>query len=161
LLLELLQTCCSEVIKLSERYDVMDWTIRNSERILITSITIKILACNCIFCPLFIYLYDMKWKILMKQQDFKSDTDQRLSSLNKRKPPTKLGAGMSNHLQKVSVGSQKYGCCLLSEAAIVNRRVTVTPSMHQVHTLALWGAKSVQNDAFLTFQVKHKIYYKI
>jgi hypothetical protein len=26
------------------------------------------------------------------------------------------------------------GCCLLSEAAIANRRVTVAPSMHQVRT---------------------------
>jgi hypothetical protein len=48
------------------------------------------------------------------------------------------------------------GCCLLTEAAIENRRVTVAPSMHQVRTLALWGAKLIQNDPFSTFQAKSK-----
>jgi hypothetical protein len=64
----------------------------------------------------------------MKQQASKSVTDQRLSSLNKRQPPTKLGVGPLNHLQKVRVGNKNMGCCLLSEAAIANRRVTVAPS---------------------------------
>jgi hypothetical protein len=36
-------------------------------------------------------------------------TDQRLNSLNKQQPPTKLGSGPSNHFQKVSVGNQEYG----------------------------------------------------
>jgi hypothetical protein len=31
------------------------------------------------------------------------------------------------------------GCCLLSEAAIANQRVTVAPSMHQIRTLSFPG----------------------
>jgi hypothetical protein len=58
---------------------------------------------------------------LMKQQDSKSVTDQRLSSLNKRKPLTKLGVGLSNHHQKVSVGYQDYG--LLSAERSRNRKL--------------------------------------
>jgi hypothetical protein len=45
----------------------------------------------------------------MKQQASKSVTDQRLSSSNKGKPPTKFGAGPSNHLQQVLIGNQEYG----------------------------------------------------
>jgi hypothetical protein len=44
----------------------------------------------------------------MKQQAFKSVTDQRLNSSNKRQPATKLDAEPSNHLQKVLVGSREY-----------------------------------------------------
>jgi hypothetical protein len=44
----------------------------------------------------------------MKQQAFKSVTEQGLNSSNKRQPPTKHSAGPSNDLQKVLVGSQEY-----------------------------------------------------
>jgi hypothetical protein len=67
---------------------------------------------------LFIYSYDMKWKLMMKQQASKLVTEQHLSSLNKPQPPTKLGP--SKHLQKVSVGNKEYG--LLSAEGSRNRK---------------------------------------
>jgi hypothetical protein len=91
----------------------------------------------------------MKWKILMKQQASKSVTDQRSTSklVNKRQLPTKLGAKPSNYTFKRSQWAIKnMGCCLLSEAAIAIRRVTVASSNHQVRILALWGDRRFRSN---------------
>jgi hypothetical protein len=82
----------------------------------------------------------------MKQQASKLITDQRLSSSNKRQPPTKLGAEPSNHLQKVLMGNQEYE--MLSAEQFRNRK----PASQCSHIYA----KSVQNDPFSTFQLKSR-----